>query len=227
MNAMRRLAKRLRASLSGRQDDDRLREELAEHLELLTEEYAQAGVPLDEARRRARAEARRRRCDHGGLARPAAAALAGGSLERPALRPAHAAAQPRLLGSRDAHAGTRHRREPRDLRARLRGADPPAAVSRSRRADARAPALADRDAPGVFEKMCLVVPEVSSPAERQHVFSGTALFARREWSLTNAGGPERLQGEIVGASYFALLGVETPLGRTFGAEDWPGAPPSR
>jgi len=54
MNAMRRLAKRLTASLFGRQDDDRLREELAEHLDLLTEDYAQAGVPLEEARRRAR-----------------------------------------------------------------------------------------------------------------------------------------------------------------------------
>src|SRR6478609_6466159 len=54
MNAMRRLGKRLTASLFGRQDDDRLREELAEHLDLLTEDYAQAGVPLEEARRRAR-----------------------------------------------------------------------------------------------------------------------------------------------------------------------------
>ena len=54
MNALRRFARRLKASLSGRQDDDRLREELAEHLDLLTEDYAQAGVPLDEARRRAR-----------------------------------------------------------------------------------------------------------------------------------------------------------------------------
>ena len=54
MKAVRRFVRRLRASLSGRQDDDRLREELAEHLDLLTEEYAQAGIPLDEARRRAR-----------------------------------------------------------------------------------------------------------------------------------------------------------------------------
>ena len=53
MNAIRRFAKRLHTSVSGRQGDDRLREELAEHLELLTGECAQAGVPLDEARRRA------------------------------------------------------------------------------------------------------------------------------------------------------------------------------
>src|SRR6476469_7415070 len=54
MKALRRFAKRLSASLLGRQDDDRAREELAEHLTLLTEEYVRAGTALDEARRRAR-----------------------------------------------------------------------------------------------------------------------------------------------------------------------------
>ncbi len=54
MKALRRFVKRLTASLLGRGDDDRVREELAEHLALLTEEYARAGLPLDEARRRAR-----------------------------------------------------------------------------------------------------------------------------------------------------------------------------
>ena len=86
--------------------------------------------------------------------------------------------------------------------------------------------LPDRDAPGVFQKMVWSYPKYQVLRERQQVFTGTALFAKREWSLTNAGGPERLQGEIVGASYFALLGVDTPLGRTFdAAEDRPGAPP--
>jgi putative ABC transport system permease protein len=54
MKVLRRFAKRLAASVLRRGDDDRLREELAEHLTLLTEEYARAGLPLDEARRRAR-----------------------------------------------------------------------------------------------------------------------------------------------------------------------------
>ena len=39
---------------SGRRGDDRIREELAEHLTLLTDEYVRAGVPLDEAHRKAR-----------------------------------------------------------------------------------------------------------------------------------------------------------------------------
>jgi N-acetylglutamate synthase-like GNAT family acetyltransferase len=40
MKALQRLVKRLTASILGRRDDDRVREELAEHLTLLTEELA-------------------------------------------------------------------------------------------------------------------------------------------------------------------------------------------
>ena len=54
MKALRRFVKRLTASLFGHRDDDRVREELAEHLELATEEFVRAGVPLEDARRRAR-----------------------------------------------------------------------------------------------------------------------------------------------------------------------------
>ncbi|MGV3518767.1 ADOP family duplicated permease [Luteitalea sp.] len=54
MRALRRFVKRLTASLRGGGDDDRVREELFEHLALLTEEYTRAGMPLDEARRQAR-----------------------------------------------------------------------------------------------------------------------------------------------------------------------------
>ena len=54
MKALRRFLKRLSASVLGTRDDERVREELAEHLELATDELARAGVPLDDARRRAR-----------------------------------------------------------------------------------------------------------------------------------------------------------------------------
>jgi predicted permease len=54
MRAIRRLVARLTASLSGRTDDDRGREELAEHLAMLTEDYLRGGLPPEEARRRAR-----------------------------------------------------------------------------------------------------------------------------------------------------------------------------
>lgn len=48
------LLRRLAASVSGRRDDDRVREELQEHLALLTDDYERAGLPPAEARRRAR-----------------------------------------------------------------------------------------------------------------------------------------------------------------------------
>lgn len=54
MKVLRRFTRRLAASVMGRRDDDRIREELAEHFERRTEELARTGLPLDEARRRAR-----------------------------------------------------------------------------------------------------------------------------------------------------------------------------
>lgn len=54
MKALRRFVRRLTASVLGRRDDDRVGEELAEHLALLTEDYARTGLSPDEARRRAR-----------------------------------------------------------------------------------------------------------------------------------------------------------------------------
>ena len=54
MTGLRRFVKRLAASVLGRQDDDRVQDELAEHLSLLTEEYMRTGLPFSEAHRRAR-----------------------------------------------------------------------------------------------------------------------------------------------------------------------------
>ena len=55
MTALKRFAKRLAATLRMRTNDDsRVRDELAEHLALLTEEYRRAGHPSDEAHRLAR-----------------------------------------------------------------------------------------------------------------------------------------------------------------------------
>lgn len=54
MKALRRFARRLVASVLGHRDEERVREELTEHLTLLTDEYVHAGVPIEEARRRAK-----------------------------------------------------------------------------------------------------------------------------------------------------------------------------
>lgn len=53
MKSLRRFARRLTASVLGRREDDRIREELAEHLRLLTDDNVRAGLSFDEARRRA------------------------------------------------------------------------------------------------------------------------------------------------------------------------------
>lgn len=54
MKAVRRFVSRLSGSLLGRADDRRVREELAQHLEMLTDDYVRSGLPLEEARRKAR-----------------------------------------------------------------------------------------------------------------------------------------------------------------------------
>jgi predicted permease len=54
MKALRRFLRRVAASTGGRQEDDRVREELGHHQALLIDEYTRAGMPHDEARRRAR-----------------------------------------------------------------------------------------------------------------------------------------------------------------------------
>lgn len=54
MKVLRRFTKRLIATMRGRRDDERVREELAEHLTLLTDEYVRAGMALGEAQRRAK-----------------------------------------------------------------------------------------------------------------------------------------------------------------------------
>ena len=77
----------------------------------------------------------------------------------------------------------------------------------------------ERETPGVFRKMVWSIPKYQVVRDRQQVFTATALFAGREWSLTNTDTPEHLQGEIVEGPYFGVLGVDARLGRMFGAAD--------
>src|SRR5215510_14009227 len=53
MRALRRFFKRLSSWATRRQDEERLREEIEEHLALQTAEYVRAGLAPDEARRQA------------------------------------------------------------------------------------------------------------------------------------------------------------------------------
>ena len=54
MRAMKRMIARLRSFATGRRGDERLHEEMEQHLFMQTEENIRAGMPPDEARRQAR-----------------------------------------------------------------------------------------------------------------------------------------------------------------------------
>jgi predicted permease len=55
--------------------------------------------------------------------------------------------------------------------------------------------------------------------DQQQRFAAVAGFAQNAYNLTGTEPPERLQVEIVSASYFPVLGVEASLGRTFTADE--------
>ncbi len=60
--------------------------------------------------------------------------------------------------------------------------------------------------------------------DQNTVFEGMAAIADESFNLTGAGDPERLEGRLVSAKLFPLLGVEAQIGRTFtNEEDQPGA----
>jgi putative ABC transport system permease protein len=73
--------------------------------------------------------------------------------------------------------------------------------------------------PGMFREMVWSYPKYQAFAEQQTVFADHGLFTPREWTLTGAGDPERLQGELIGAGYLPTLGITPPIGRNFLASE--------
>jgi predicted permease len=226
VRTLRRFTTRLRATIFGARDDDRMRDELAEHLALLIEEYVRAGLPPDEARRAAR--------------------LRFGATD--AIAEAYRDEQ-RLVWledlARDLRFGLRNlRRNP--------GFSAVAIITLAlgiggnlaiftlvnavliRPLPYREPAelaivhllVPERDAPSVYSRTIWSYPKYEFVRDGQQVFTATSLFTDTEWSLTRAGAPDRVQGEIVEAPYFALLGIEAGFGRLFSSDDdRVGAPP--
>ncbi|AMY07796.1 Macrolide export ATP-binding/permease protein MacB [Luteitalea pratensis] len=219
MTSLRRFMKRLAASALGRRDDERMREELAEHLEMLVQEQLRTGLPLDEARRRARLK------------------LGGPDALAEAYRDEQRLGWLENLG-KDLRYGLRSVRRNPGLSAvaigtLALGIGANLAIFSLVNAmlirplpfrDAEALALVhllmpEDDAPGVYRRTIWSYPKYEVVRAGQQVFSATSLFTDTEWSLTKAGEPERIQGEVVEAAYFPLLGIDARLGRLFSADD--------
>ena len=59
--------------------------------------------------------------------------------------------------------------------------------------------------------------------DQNHVFEGIGAYGPQDLNLTGGGEPERLDGQLVSANVFSILGVAPALGRTFlPDEDRPG-----
>jgi putative ABC transport system permease protein len=72
---------------------------------------------------------------------------------------------------------------------------------------------------GATRELVWSYPKYEVFRDAQSVFDQHAVFTRREWSLTEAGDPERIRGELVGARYLATLGVTPRVGRDFTADN--------
>src|SRR2546428_9068044 len=72
-------------------------------------------------------------------------------------------------------------------------------------------------------KLNLPRTQVSAPQyvdySREHVFESTAAMSGRNFNLTGAGTPERLQAGRVTASFFPTLGINPVAGRFFNPEE--------
>ncbi|UCG85256.1 MAG: ABC transporter permease [Gemmatimonadota bacterium] len=87
------------------------------------------------------------------------------------------------------------------------------------------PTSAGLNADGTRREMIWSYPKYRLFRESQTVFESTATYLRRRHNLTGVDEPERLMGEVVGTSYFSVLGVVPDLGRGFlpDADVTPGA----
>src|SRR5215831_5444216 len=76
-----------------------------------------------------------------------------------------------------------------------------------------------------FPDMSISYPDFTDWVKSQRSFEALGAFRSDSFNLTGAGTPERLQGRMVSASFFPLLGVAPALGRTFSSdEDREGGP---
>jgi len=221
VTGLRRFARRLAATLRSRRDDERMREELGTHLELLTEEYVGAGMSPDEARRRAR------------LTLGAGLGIAEAWREERRLRPLEDMWQDvryafRTLRNAPTFSATVMLTLALGIGATtaIVAAVTPVLFAPLPYADsARLVALVE-SAPSSDVRFPTTFGMFRHLSERARSFD--ALAVMRSWQpvLTGVDIAERLEGQRVSAHYFRVLGVSPALGRDFRAEDdRAGAPP--
>jgi putative ABC transport system permease protein len=73
--------------------------------------------------------------------------------------------------------------------------------------------------PGEPRPMIWSYPKYRVFRDNQRAFEATGLYFTWNWNLTGSDSPERLDGEIVDAAYFHVLGLGAALGRTFSADE--------
>ena len=77
-----------------------------------------------------------------------------------------------------------------------------------------------------FETASLTYPNFLDWRKDNRTFEAMAAYREQDYSLTGAGEPERLHGQMISAEFFPLLGINPLLGRTFRPEeDQVGAAP--
>jgi predicted permease len=221
MKALRRFLRRFAVSVTRRNDDQRLREELEAHLEMQTADNVRAGLPLEEARRRAllrlgAGETIRANCrDERGL--PALEDLAQDV--RYALRQLRKAPVFTLTATMSLALGI--------------GASTAVFTVIERVLLRPLPVSNPNELVYVTDERILTQasPRFSYPfyaiLRDNNILKGVAARASVGLNATVNGRVERVNGELVSGSYFSVLGVNTQMGRALSSEDDrdPGAHP--
>ncbi|MGA9770726.1 MAG: ABC transporter permease [Blastocatellia bacterium] len=78
-----------------------------------------------------------------------------------------------------------------------------------------------------FDQMSISYPNFLDWQKQNQLFEAMSVFRYQGFNVTGAQGPERLQGRIISASFFSVLGVQPVIGRgILPEEDRPGGAPA-
>jgi putative ABC transport system permease protein len=219
MRILVKLGRRLRLIFRRDSVEQEMMREMESHLEQSTREYERAGLPLDEARRRARidfgnpdATSERARDARGGRALDDARSDARHAFRQLRHSPGHAFAAIGILGTAIAGAGLGLALVRAYLVRPLPYPEPERLMSVF---------------PGPTRATGLELPDLSSVdwTDVAHIFEATSTWDLDGFTLVQPGIPaEYVNGAWVSGGYFRLLGLEPAVGRGFAPEEYaPGS----